>query len=227
MRESVVWYTKGPRGGHPPSITPIFIRHCGKLTAGTWKSPVWKGKSSEPNLHDFWGVQNVNLQGMKSMKLSDFKTFFLVGDNLNKMPRMRVWWFSSPIGFTHCQMLWHPIKDCWRSSVGSSNSWVSPTVIPGMKIQLYTPEPNTSPLKNRPGPKRKRVFQPSIFRCDVSLPKGKLVWFQIDIGKINGMTSKMLVRPKMVQYLKDKTDSESNSSSMQKPFVSSTLLVCQ
>ena len=27
--------------------------HPGKLTAGTWKSPVWKGTSSWPNLH-FW-----------------------------------------------------------------------------------------------------------------------------------------------------------------------------
>ena len=27
--------------------------HPGRLTAGTYKSPIWKGKSSEPNHHDF------------------------------------------------------------------------------------------------------------------------------------------------------------------------------
>ena len=37
----------------------IYNIHRGKLTAATWKSPTWKGKSSEPNLHSW--VQNVNL----------------------------------------------------------------------------------------------------------------------------------------------------------------------
>lgn len=43
---------------------PLKIGHPGKSTAkGAWKSPVfWKGKASEPNLHEF-KVPNANFQG--------------------------------------------------------------------------------------------------------------------------------------------------------------------
>ena len=37
--------------------------HPGRSTAGTYKSPIKKGKSSEPNLHDY--VQNVDLRVCK------------------------------------------------------------------------------------------------------------------------------------------------------------------
>ena len=36
--------------------------HPGKWMAGTWKSPVWKGKSSEPNLHCFGFHVNLFLE---------------------------------------------------------------------------------------------------------------------------------------------------------------------
>ena len=36
-----------------PHQTTSSCIHRGKLTAGTWTSPVWKGTSSEPNLHFF------------------------------------------------------------------------------------------------------------------------------------------------------------------------------
>ena len=36
--------------------------HPGRLTVGTYKSPIWKGISSEPNLHEDY-VPAVNLPG--------------------------------------------------------------------------------------------------------------------------------------------------------------------
>ena len=71
----------------------------------------------------------------------------------------------------------------WNSSnASSSNTWgfVKSTEeksmffgSPGMSTTL--PETNSSPLKNRPGPERKLVFQASIFRCEnVSFREGIL-----------------------------------------------------
>ncbi len=41
-----------------PDMWNMFFLHPGILTAGTQKSPNWKGKSFEPNLH-FWGSRLV------------------------------------------------------------------------------------------------------------------------------------------------------------------------
>ncbi len=38
---------------------------------------------------------------------------------------------------------------------------------PRYETDIPSLETNSSPLKNRPGPKRKRICQPSIFRCEL------------------------------------------------------------
>ena len=44
----------------PPRTQQVMV-HPGRLTAGTYKSPIWKGKWSEPNLHE--DMFHVNLPG--------------------------------------------------------------------------------------------------------------------------------------------------------------------
>ena len=61
------------------------------------------------------------------------------------------------------------------------------------KIFRFTlPETNSKAPENRPGPKRKRVFQPSIFRCEM-LVSGMVTWKYEDywdvllVLRINGL----------------------------------------
>ena len=62
------------------------------------------------------------------------------------------------------------------NELGSSSNWNNhPTVdVSGARLSCILPKNYNIAPENRPGPKRKLIFQPSIFRCYVSFREGTL-----------------------------------------------------
>ena len=101
---------------------PVTYRKCaktpGKWTVGTWKSPNWKGKSSEPNLH-FW-LQNVNFPGCNELRYfqkhlpgtsESFLNFQLIPGVGPGLSTSHIWLLYKGLpGRQYQEVIWHDIS---------------------------------------------------------------------------------------------------------------------